>query len=63
LPMHLAADEHHADWAGRKGYIATTVGGGCLPGVALTAAADDVHLQEAYGVFATGNRSVSSGHQ
>src|SRR3954465_10613425 len=52
LPAHLAADEHHADWAGRKGYVATTVGGGCILGVALTAAADDVHLQEAYGVFA-----------
>src|SRR5205807_8242112 len=38
LPAHLAADEHHADWAGQKGYVATTVGGGCLLGVALTAA-------------------------
>ena len=52
LPEHLVADEHHADWAGQKGYIPTTVGGGCILGVALTAAADDVHLQEAYGVFA-----------
>jgi hypothetical protein len=39
------ADEHHADWAGQKGYIPTTVGGGCILGVALTAAADDAHLQ------------------
>ena len=52
LPEHLVADEHHADWAGQKGYIPTTVGGGCIFGVALTASADDVHLQEAYGVFA-----------
>ena len=52
LPEHLVADEHHADWAGQKGYIPTTVGGGCILGVALTAAADDAHLQEAYGVFA-----------
>ena len=52
LPEHLVADEHHADWAGQKGYIPTTVGGGCILGVALTASADDVHLQEAYGVFA-----------
>ena len=58
LPAHLAADEHHADWAGQKGYVATTVGGGCVLGVALTAAADDVHLQEAYGVFATEAREV-----
>ena len=49
---HLVADEHHADWAGQKGYIPTTVGGGCILGIALTASADDVHLQEAYGVFA-----------
>jgi len=32
LPAHLAADEHHADWSGQKGYVATTVGGGCLLG-------------------------------
>ncbi len=58
LPAHLAADEHHADWAGRKGYVATTVGGGCVLGVALTAAADDIHLREAYGVFAAEARDV-----
>ena len=58
LPAHLAADEHHADWAGQKGYVATTVGGGCMLGIALTAAADDVHLREAYGVFATETRDV-----
>ena len=32
LPEHLVADEHHADWAGQKGYIPTTVGGGCILG-------------------------------
>ncbi len=58
LPEHLAADEHHADWAGRKGYVATTVGGGCILGAALTAAADDAHLLEAYGVFAAEARDV-----
>ena len=41
LPAGLRrSDEHHADWAGQKGYIPTTVGGGCILGVALTAAAD-----------------------
>ena len=59
LPAHLAADEHHADWAGQKGYVATTVGGGCVLGVALTASADDLHLQEAYGVFAAEPRDVA----
>jgi hypothetical protein len=58
LPAHLAADEHHADWAGRKGYVATTVGGGCILGVALTAAADDAHLRETYGVFAAEARDI-----
>jgi hypothetical protein len=58
LPTHLAADEHHADWAGEKGFVATTVGGGCLLGVALASSADDVHLQQAYGVFATEARDV-----
>jgi hypothetical protein len=62
LPVHLAADEHHADWAGHKGYVATTVGGGCILGVALTAAADDVHLREAYGVFAAEARDVEPGY-
>jgi hypothetical protein len=58
LPKHLAADEHHADWAGQKGYVATTVGGGCVLGVAVTEAADDTHLHEAYGVFAAEARDV-----
>src|SRR3954467_11206244 len=58
LPAHLVADEHHADWAGRKGYVATTVGSGCILGVALTAAADDAHLQEASGAFAAEARDV-----
>lgn len=62
LPEHLAADEHHADWAGAKGYVATTVGGGCILGVALTTAADDAHLREAYGVFAAESRDVEPGY-
>ena len=62
LPAHLLVDEHHADRAGQKGYIPRTVGGGCILGVALTAAADDVHLQEAYGVFAAEARDVDPGY-
>ncbi|WP_244884904.1 hypothetical protein [Singulisphaera acidiphila] len=37
LPTHLVADEHYADWAGKKGYAATTVGSGCVLWGALTA--------------------------
>src|SRR5512147_1468881 len=62
LPAHLAADEHHADWAGQKGYVATTVGGGCILGVALASAADDAHLREAYGVFAAESHDVQPGY-
>lgn len=60
LPKHLAADEHHADWQGEKGYIATTAAEGCLLGVALTAEADQTHLEEAYGVFAEEARELSA---
>jgi hypothetical protein len=59
LPEHLAADEHHADWQGEKGYVATTAAEGCLLGVALTRGADQTHLEEAYGVFANEARKLS----
>ena len=52
LPEHLAADEHHVDWAGQKGYVAMTVGDDAILGVALTDSADDDHLRQAYGQFA-----------
>lgn len=59
LPEHLAADEHHVDWSGEKGYVAVTAAEGCLLGMALTPAADDAHLQTAYGVFAAEARDVA----
>jgi len=59
LPEHLAADEHHAAWCGEKGYAALTAGAGCLLGVALTEAADDDHLREAYGIFRDEARDVA----
>jgi hypothetical protein len=58
LPEHLAADEHHVDWAGQKGYVATVAAEGCLLGLALTKGADEEHLTEAYRVFATEARDV-----
>ena len=63
LPEHLAADEHHAHWCGKKGYIATVASGGCLLGVALTDEADQKHLQPAYGVFAAEARELSPEYQ
>lgn len=58
LPAHLAADEHHADWCGEKGYVAVTAGGGCLLGVVLTDVADEPHLTQAYDQFAAEARDV-----
>ena len=59
LPEHLAADEHHVDWAGQKGYVAMTVGDDAILGVALTDSADDGHLREAYGQFAAEARGLA----
>ncbi len=58
LPEHLAADEHHVDWNGAKGYVATTAAEGCILGVGLTQAADDEHLRAAYGDFAAEAREL-----
>jgi len=63
LPQHLAADEHHADWQGEKGYVATTAAEECLLGVALTAEADQTHLEEAYGVFAEEARELDADYE
>ena len=59
LPEHLAADEHHADWCGEKGFVAFTAGSGCVLGVALSGSADEEHLTHAYGVFAAEARDVN----
>ena len=59
LPSDIVADEHHVDWCGEKGYVATTAGGGCLLGLALTNSADETHLQAAYADFAAEARDVS----
>ena len=58
LPEHIAADEHHVDWNGAKGYVATTAAAGCILGVGLTKAADDEHLTAAYGDFAAEARDL-----
>lgn len=58
LPEHLAADEHHVDWCGAKGYVATTAAAGCLLGVALASAADEASLTAAYGEFAREAREL-----
>jgi hypothetical protein len=51
LPAHLLADEHHQSREGKKLYIATTVGDGCLLGAEPAEAAGADDLEAAYGVF------------
>ena len=58
LPEHLAADEHHVDWNGVKGYVATTAAAGCILGISLTKMADAEHLTAAYGQFAAEVQAV-----
>ena len=59
LPEHITADEHHADWCGREACIAVTAAECCVLGMALTNAADDKHLEQAYGDFATEARDMN----
>jgi hypothetical protein len=63
LPKHLAADEHHADWCGEKGYVAFTAGTGCVLGVALSDSADEEHLTDAYGQFARESQEVNPDYE
>jgi hypothetical protein len=58
LPEHLAADEHHADWNGAKGYVAATAAGGRVREIALAPSADEEHLTAAYREFAAEARAV-----
>jgi hypothetical protein len=59
LPEHLLADEHHQTLDGRKVYIATTVGSGCILGAepAATAGTDD--LKGAYAVYKREARDIA----
>jgi hypothetical protein len=63
LPEHLVADEHHVDWCGEKGYVAMTVGAGCVLGLALSDSADEEHLTQAYGCFAEEARGLNPQYQ
>ena len=58
IPENLLADEHHRRRDGQKKYIATTVGGDCVLGAALSERASSDDLQEAYGVFKEEARDV-----
>jgi hypothetical protein len=60
LPDHLLADEHHQTLDGKKVYIATTVGGGCVLGAEPSVAAGADDLTPAYAVFQTEARDITS---
>jgi len=60
LPAHLLADEHHQTIDGRKVYIATTVGEGCVLGAEPATAAGAAELEAAYGTFREEARDVSA---
>lgn len=62
LPEHLLADEHHRKRNGEKNYIATTVGGGCVLGAALSEGAGTDDLKEAYSVFKEEARDLDPGY-
>lgn len=63
LPEHLLADEHHRSRDGKKNYIATTVGGDCCLGAALSQTATAEDLQPAYEVFKREAQDVQSDYQ
>jgi hypothetical protein len=59
LPEHLLADEKHTELLGRKVYVPTTVGCGCILGASLTESACAQALRTAYGEFAQEAREVA----
>ena len=59
LPDHLLADEHHQTLDGKKVYIATTVGGGCVLGAEPASAAGADDLTPAYAVFREEARDIT----
>src|SRR5713101_5803369 len=59
LPGHVLADEKHTWALGQEVYVPTTVGGGCILGATVTAAASAAALEAAYGEFAQEARALS----
>ena len=59
LPEHLLADEHHQTLDGKKVYIATTVGSGCLLAAEPPPTAGTPHPTGAYPVFEHEARDVA----
>jgi len=62
LPEHILADEHHQSLDGKKTYIATTVGSGCILGAEPAPSAGTDDLKDAYSVFKHEARDVAPGY-
>lgn len=58
IPKDLLADEKHIIRRGKKSYIATTVGQGCILGSEASALASEAYLRPAYEVFKEEVRSL-----
>jgi hypothetical protein len=58
LPQHLVGDEKHTKMLGKKVYVPTVVGAGCILGADLTDSASQEALQKGYGQFAREAREV-----
>jgi len=63
LPDHLLADEKHTHLSGEKAYIATTVGGDCVLGAAMSPSASQDDLQEAYAQFKAEAQNLKAEYQ
>jgi hypothetical protein len=62
LPEHLLADEHHQALDGKKTYIATTVGSGCILGAEPAPSAGTDDLKDAYSFFKREAHEVAPGY-
>lgn len=63
LPKDVVADEKHTSLKGKKVYGATTAGGGCILGAAVSLSASEKDLTEAYGKFAEEAKNVDPNYQ
>ncbi len=58
----MLADEEHKYVKGKKAYIATTVGQGCIPGAEVCGKASEKDLTKGYGVFNNEAQTRKPGH-
>ena len=63
IPTDVVADEKHSTIAGKKVYLATTVGQNCFLGVSISPEAGEDALTTAYRQFQTEAQQVQPGYQ